>query len=96
MTTEDVAEAFAAIDALHTAKAKAAPALALLLAHGDALEMKPTEIRRAIALPVTVCSWLESSPSAMCSTRRTELHQPALSAPDSDELADLILRWCLT
>jgi hypothetical protein len=56
MTAEDVAEAFAAIDALHTAKAKAAPPLALLLAHGDALDMKPIEIKRAIALPVAVCS----------------------------------------
>jgi hypothetical protein len=32
----------------------------------------------------------------MCDTIRDELEQPPLPAPDADELAALILRWCLT
>ena len=95
MTAEHVAEAFAMIDALHAAKLAAAPALALLVAHGAERGIDQAEIRRAVMLPAGVCKWLESPP-LMCDTIRDELHQPALPAPDADELADLILRWCLT
>jgi hypothetical protein len=91
LTTEDVAEALAVIDALHAAKAAAAPALALLFTHGAALEMSQAEIRSALALPVSVCKWLES-PSTMCGD--SELRKPPAPAPDGNELADVILRWC--
>jgi hypothetical protein len=95
LTTEDVAEALAVIDALHAAKAAAAPALALLFTHGAALEMSQAEIRSALALPVSVCKWLES-PSTMCGDIDAELRQPPAPAPNGTELAELILRWCLT
>jgi len=93
MTAEDVAEAFKMIDALHAAKTAAAPALALLVAHGAAIGMSEREIRTAVALPVSVCKWLES-PSTTCDD--SELRQPPAPAPDGNELADAILRWCLT
>ena len=95
MTAEHVAEAFAMIDALHAARAAAAPALALLVAHGAERGIDEGEIRRALALPAGVCRWLEGPPP-MCDTIRDELQQPPLPAPDADELAELILRWCLT
>ncbi len=96
MTAEHVAEAFAMIDALHAAKLAAAPALALLVAHGAERGIDQAEIRRAVMLPAGVCKWLESPPSPMCDNIRDELQQPPLPAPDADELAALILRWCLT
>ena len=95
MTAEHVAEAFAMIDRLHAARLAAAPALALLVAHGAERGIDEGEIRRALALPAGVCRWLEGPPP-MCDTIRDELHQQALPAPDADELAALILRWCLT
>ena len=96
MTAEHVAEAFAMIDALHAARLAAAPALALLVAHGAERGIDEAELRRAVMLPAGVCKWLESPAPPMCDTIRDELHQPALPAPDAYELAALILRWCLT
>lgn len=96
MTAENVAKAFAMIDALHAARLAAAPALALLVAHGAERGIDQAEIRRVLALPAGVCKWLESPSPPMCDTIRDELHQPALPAPDGNELAELILRWCLT
>jgi hypothetical protein len=95
MNSEDVAEAFEMIDALHAAKAAAAPALALLVAHGSAIGMTERDIRSTLALPVSVCKWLES-PSVMCGDIDEELRQPPEPAPNGTELADVILRWCLT
>ena len=95
MTAEHIAEAFAMIDSLPAARAAAAPALALLVAHGAERGIEEGEIRRALALPAGVCRWLEGPPP-MCDTIRDELQQPPLPAPDADELAELILRWCLT
>jgi len=85
------------IDALHAAKTAAAPALALLVAHGSTVGVSEREIRTAVALPVSVCKWLES-PSTTCGDIDLELRQqPAPApAPDGNELADAILRWCLT
>jgi hypothetical protein len=60
VTTEHIAEAFAMIDALHAARLAAAPALALLVAHGADLGMSEREVRRAVMLPAGVCKWLES------------------------------------
>ena len=96
MTAEHVAEAFAVIDALHAARLAAASALALLVAHGAERGIGEAEIRRAVMLPAGVCKWLESPAPPMCDTIRDELQQPPLPAPDADELAALILRWCLT
>jgi hypothetical protein len=96
MTADDLAEAFAMIDALHAARLAAAPALALLVAHGAERGIDQAEIRRAVMLPAGVCKWLESPAPPMCDTIRDELQQPPLPAPDADELAALILRWCLT
>ena len=95
MTADDLAKAFEMIDALHAARLAAAPALALLVAHGAERGIDEGEIRRALALPAGVCRWLEGPPP-MCDTIRDELQQPPLPAPDADELAELILRWCLT
>ena len=95
MTAEHIPEAFAMIDSLPAARAAAAPALALLVAHGAERGIDEGEIRRALALPAGVCRWLEGPPP-MCDTIRDELQQPPLPAPDADELAELILRWCLT
>jgi len=95
MTAEHLAKAFEMIDRLHAARIAAAPALALLVAHGAERGIDQAEIRRAVMLPAGVCRWLEGPP-LMCDTIREELEQPPLPAPDADELADLILRWCLT
>jgi len=63
------------------------------MAHGAAIGMSEREICTALALPVSVCKCLESPPET-CGD--SELRQSPAPAPDVNQLAEKILRWCLT
>jgi hypothetical protein len=95
MTTENVAEGFRHDRRTARRPTCCSTGAGLLVAHGAERGIDQAEIRRAVMLPAGVCRWLEGPPP-MCDTIRDELQQPPLPAPDTDELAELILRWCLT